>query len=77
MKDPFSRTIKKGLWVTAGALGLLVLVVGGMWSEVPSVDELRNYEPQLSTRLLDRNGKLFTELYVQRRAPVHLSEVPR
>ena len=45
-------------------------------SGMPSVEQLENFEPQLSTKLLDRNGVVIKEIYQQRRSYVPLSETP-
>jgi penicillin-binding protein 1A len=45
-------------------------------SDMPSVEELENFEPELSTKLLDRNGDVVKELFTQRRFYVPLSEIP-
>ena len=45
-------------------------------SDMPSVEELENFEPELSTKLLDRNGEVIKELYTQRRFYVSLAEIP-
>ena len=45
-------------------------------SGMPSVEQLENFEPQLSTKLLDRNGIVIKEIYQQRRSYVPLSETP-
>jgi penicillin-binding protein 1A len=43
---------------------------------MPSVEQLENFEPQLSTKLLDRNDVVVKEIYQQRRSYVPLSETP-
>ena len=44
---------------------------------LPSVEELENINPALSTKILDRNGVLIKELFTQRRSYVPLSEIPK
>ncbi len=41
---------------------------------MPSVEQLENFQPSLSTKLLDRNGEVIKELYTQRRYYVPLKE---
>lgn len=61
-------------WIAAG-IGLSGLlgtgVVAGTFyhfqQEVPSVEELRDYEPPTVTTLFDRNGEVLAELYKKRR----------
>jgi penicillin-binding protein 1A len=66
------------------AVGLL-LVVGAVFVtwlvwlylyKLPSFAQLREFRPQLVTRLYDRNGGLFQEYYNQRRILVPFDEIP-
>ncbi len=45
-------------------------------SAMPSVEELENFSPVLSTKLLDRNDVVIKEIYTQRRSYVPLAETP-
>lgn len=62
------------------AVGLLVIVgiryYFHLREGMPSVEQLENFEPQLSTKLLDRNGSLIKEIYTQRRSYEPLSRTP-
>jgi penicillin-binding protein 1A len=55
----------------AGCFGFYRYLAAGM----PSLEQLENYNPKLSTRILDRNGVVIKELYTQRRLYVPLSEM--
>ncbi|MDD5089002.1 MAG: transglycosylase domain-containing protein, partial [bacterium] len=70
-------------WVAAAVgLSIGVLVLAGiryyfvLREGMPSVEQLENFEPQLSTKLLDRNGTLIKEIYTQRRSYEPLSRTP-
>jgi len=56
--------------VFLGGIGFYLYLRSGM----PSVEQLENFDPQLSTKLLDRNGEVIKEIYTQRRSYVPLSE---
>jgi penicillin-binding protein 1A len=56
----------------AGIVGFYLYLRSGM----PSVEQLENFEPQLSTKLLDVNGTVIKEIYTQRRTYVPLSQTP-
>jgi len=65
------------------AIAACVVLLIGAWrfyahlrSDLPSVEELERFDPQLSTKLLDRNGTIIKEIYTQRRSYVPLSETP-
>jgi len=50
--------------------------LGYLRKGLPSVEELENINPALSTKILDRNGILIKELFTQRRSFVPLNQVP-
>jgi penicillin-binding protein 1A len=56
--------------ILTGGTGFYLYLRSGM----PSVEQLENFEPQLSTKIVDRNGDLLKEIYTQRRSYVPLSE---
>ncbi|MBU0509829.1 PBP1A family penicillin-binding protein [bacterium] len=80
---PRSGFVWRQVWV-AIIVGLVVglLVVAGirfyfhLREGMPSVEQLENFEPQLSTKLLDRNGVPIKEIYTQRRSYIPLSQTP-
>lgn len=63
--------------VAAGAFFTGRSVITYLRSEMPSVEELERFEPQLTTKMLDRNGQLIKELYTQRRFWIPLSQTPQ
>jgi penicillin-binding protein 1A len=72
---------KRLFWSIVLAAALLVVVGGGAFywylrSGMPSVEQLENFQPNLSTKLLDQNGTVIKEIYMQRRSFVPLSETP-
>jgi penicillin-binding protein 1A len=73
-------------FVTAALLSVTALitlgagVAVGSWRAVcrncPSVAQIYAWEPKQATRLLDRDGKLFAELFEERRTPVAFESLP-
>lgn len=69
--------------IIAGLLGTVIVISGIgllLWilsSDLPDLAKLRDYEPRLTTRILDRNDELLQELFSQRRIMVPLSEIPQ
>lgn len=45
--------------------------------EIPDVKQLETYRPKSATRLFADNGALFAELYVEKRIPIPITEMPR
>jgi penicillin-binding protein 1A len=44
--------------------------------EIPDVKELETYKPKSATRLYADDGTLFSELYVEKRVPIPITEMP-
>ncbi len=44
--------------------------------ELPSISDLENYTPSIVTKIFDRNGRVISELFVERRVLVPLKEIP-
>src|SRR3989339_1900910 len=62
-------------------IALVIVIVGSVATRflmegVPSIEELENFDPQLTTNILDRNGVLIKQLYTQRRSYTPISDVP-
>ena len=53
-----------------------VLVIRDAASTLPSLEEMANYEPDLSTIVYDRNEKIITRLFHENRTWVPLSQIP-
>jgi len=54
----------------------LSLYILQLIAELPSEDELRNFTPVLSTKILDRNGELITELFTEKRTWIEFKDIP-
>ncbi len=67
------------LLVLLGVAGIAG-IAGVFWyygRDLPEVDQLRSYEPPQTTRVLDRNGALLGEIFVERRTVVPMERIPR
>ena len=64
-------------------LFVLVCTVGGLiyiWAlsrNLPSLEQLENFDPDLVTRIYSSDGVLLKELYTQRRIFVYLEDLPK
>ncbi len=70
--------------LTVAAVIVLAAFGYGAWmtyrvyqSELPSFEQLHNIEPNLSTKLYDRNGVLLKEFYTENRALTPLTDMPK
>jgi penicillin-binding protein 1A len=81
-RRPWLRGILIGIGLLT-LLGMLLVGAGALWAltilpkSLPSVTALENFEPLRGTKLYDENDELITELHVERRIFVPLSQIPK
>ncbi len=80
---PLSRLLWWGKRVGAALAVLALLAVLGFWqtirhyeADLPSIDDLKRYNPPQVTRVLARDGTLLGELFVERRTLVPIAAIP-
>ncbi len=75
------RGVAIGVLVGAAGIGLVVGLALGTWNYVcrdcPSIAQIYAFEPKQSTKIYSHDGKLFAELFQERRTPVRLAELPK
>jgi len=62
--------------IIAVTIGAFIGIIMGSMKEIPSISSLKEYKPNLSTRIYDINNQLITQIYVEQRTLVPLSKVP-
>ena len=71
---------KKIILYTSGLLfvGILLVLVSIMTlsKNLPSIEQLENYDPDLVTRIYSVDGKVLDELFVQKRVFIELDQIP-
>ena len=72
---------KTGHWKTAlfGLLLLMIIVVVFMIylaQDLPSLEQLEHYDPELVTKIYSRDGVLIKELFTKKRTLKPLKEMP-
>ncbi len=88
IKDTISTVLKKphtailrGVYLIGGFLSLSIILFTFFayffLKDLPSINNLDDYVPSLSSYLYDINGEIITEFSVERRMPVELSRIPR
>lgn len=70
------RTIIITFAVIAVFFGIFAGVIIGYFAQLPPVEELMERKPSLSTKLYDCNANLITQVYVEQRSLIPLSQVP-
>jgi penicillin-binding protein 1A len=79
MLNPFTHSRRLLAWLlvalTVGVLGL-GLFLKLFLADLPTVQSLDNYTPSLVTKLYDVRGELITELFVEKRSLLPLTQIP-
>ncbi len=63
------------LLIILGILGVLFLILF-LSRNLPSIEQLENYDPDLVTRIYSADGKVLNELFVQKRVFIELDKIP-
>ena len=63
------------LLIILGMLGVLFLILF-LSRNLPSLEQLENYDPDLVTRIYSSDGKVLNELFVQKRVFIELDRIP-
>ena len=61
--------------IAVGMLGVLSIVLI-LSRDLPSLEQLENYDPDLVTRIYSADGKVLNELFVQKRVFIELDKIP-
>ena len=75
-----TKSRKRLIWIlSASLLGILIIsliTLRRYLKELPRIDTLDEYRPNLITEIYDINGEVIAELFVERRDLVPLSQIP-
>lgn len=61
--------------IFVGMLGVLSIILI-LSRDLPSLEQLENYDPDLVTRIYSADGKVLNELFVQKRVFIELDKIP-
>ena len=61
--------------IAVGMLGVLSIILI-LSRDLPSLEQLENYDPDLVTRIYSTDGKILNELFVQKRVFIELDKIP-
>ena len=71
----------KVFWISIGIIlsgaFIVLLFIGFLSRDLPSLEQLENYDPDLVTRIYSADGKVLSELFVQKRVFVELNNIPQ
>ena len=78
-QKPLSELVKV-FWISSGIILfgaiIVLLFIGFLSRDLPSLEQLENYDPDLVTRIYSADGKVLNELFVQKRVFVELFNIP-
>ena len=78
-QKPFTELIK-AFWLSLGIIlsGVIIvlLFIGFLSRDLPSLEQLENFDPDLVTRIYSSDGIVLNELFVQKRVFVELNNIP-
>ena len=61
--------------IVIGMLAVLAFVLF-LSKNLPSLEQLENYDPDLVTRIYSSDGKVLNELFVQKRVFIEIDRIP-
>ena len=71
------RVIKQSIYTVLAGLVIIFAYILYLSIDLPSVDQLENYDPDLVTRIYSADGTLLNELFFEKRVFVELSQIPQ
>ncbi len=71
------RVIKQSIYTVLAGLVIIFAYILYLSIDLPSVDQLENYDPDLVTRIYSADGILLNELFFEKRVFVELSQIPQ
>ncbi|MBS4016478.1 MAG: PBP1A family penicillin-binding protein [Candidatus Latescibacteria bacterium] len=69
--------VKIALIAGAFIIGIVFAAVIRLSAGLPSAEDIKNYQPAASTKILDCQGRFVVEFFQQRRTPVSLAQIPQ
>ena len=74
--NELTRIFWHSIAIAFGGTVTLLLIVVFLSRDLPSLEQLENYDPDLVTRIYSSDGQVLNELFVQKRVFVELEKIP-
>ena len=71
-----SKIIRHCLILVFFGIALVLIIIIVLSKNLPSLEQLENYDPDLVTRIYSSDGKVLNELFVQKRVFIELDKIP-
>ncbi|HDY75505.1 MAG TPA: PBP1A family penicillin-binding protein [Candidatus Marinimicrobia bacterium] len=73
----WARIIKHSIYIVFTGMVIMLAYIFYLSIDLPSIEQLENYDPDLVTRIYSVDGKLLNELYYEKRVFVELDQIPQ
>ncbi len=73
----WARVIKHTVYILFTGMVIVFVYILYLHVDLPSIERLENYDPDLVTRIYSADGKLLNELYFEKRVFVELDQIPQ
>ena len=73
----WARVIKHTVYILFTGMVIVFVYILYLHIDLPSIERLENYDPDLVTRIYSADGKLLNELYFEKRVFVELDQIPQ
>ena len=75
-EELWARSVIRSFWIAlTGTIGVLIYIVV-LAQNLPSIEQLENFDPDLVTRIYSSDGKVIHELFLEKRVFVELAGIP-
>ena len=71
------RIIKQSIYTVLAGVVIIFAYILYLSIDLPSIEQLENYDPDLVTRIYSADGTLLNELFFEKRVFVELDQIPQ
>ena len=69
--------IIRSFWIVLSGSIIVFIYIFILSQDLPSIEQLENFDPDLVTRIYSSDGEIIHELFVEKRVFVELDEIPK
>ena len=69
--------IIRSFWIVLSGSIIVFIYIFVLSQDLPSIEQLENFDPDLVTRIYSSDGEIIHELFVEKRVFVELDEIPK
>ncbi|MCF7796568.1 MAG: PBP1A family penicillin-binding protein [Candidatus Marinimicrobia bacterium] len=73
----FVKRLKIALWISLGFAGLVLAFLFYLSRDLPSLEELERFDPDVVTRIMSKDGEVIQELFTTKRVLVKFNDIPQ